>query len=112
MQVQQIANSQNFEGRIIKVGKFYGTDLTEFERAKKVLQDRVTFAPFDIYVKLNSSKRVVMSPTKDFNKKYFVTENGFQPATQTRYWEAYKKMRDDIALEIKKESFFQKLKYF
>ena len=53
MQVQQIANTQNFEGRFIKIGNFSDTFLKDFKAAKKALQDRVIFAPFDIYVKLN-----------------------------------------------------------
>ncbi len=112
MQVQQIANTQNFEGRFIKIGNFSDTFLKDFKAAKKALQDRVIFAPFDIYVKLNKSKRVLISSSPDFNKKYFVTDNGFQKATPQRYRNAYEKMRDDIAQEIQKESFWEKFKYF
>jgi hypothetical protein len=112
MQVQQIANVQNFEGRFIKIGKFSGSFLKDFKLAKKSLQDRVIFAPFDVYVKLNKNKRVLISSGPDFNKKYYVTDNGFQTATVEKYKKAYIKMRDDIAQEIQKEPFLEKVKYF
>ena len=112
MQVQPIENTQNFEGRFIKVGDFSGKHLKDFKLARKNLQDRVIFAPFDVYVKLNKNKRVLISFNPDFNKKYYVTDNGFQPATVERYRNAYDKMRDDIAQEIQKKSFWEKFKYF
>ena len=112
MQVQQIANTQNFEGKLIKIGNFSGANLKDFKLAKKTLQDRVIFAPFDVYVKLNKSKRVLISSSPDFSKKYYVTDNGFQSTTAEKYRTAYEKMRDDIALEIQKESFWEKFKYF
>ena len=114
MKVQAISNNQNFEGKIVTIGKFSRQNMQIIDKAKKVLSDRVTFAPFDVYIKEGEMRNIIMSYTKDFNKQYPV--NSFSNRTGKPrvfdYARIYETMRNEIAENIKKENFWEKFKYF
>ena len=114
MQVEAISNNQNFEGKFVILGKFSKHNTETLLNAKKLLQDRVTFAPFDVYVKEGKNNRILMSYTKSFKEQYPVFSFSQNPPYPRvfDYARMYEKMRSEIAERIKKENFIEKVKYF
>ena len=114
MLVENVNNHTNFEGKIAVVGYFpQKRGLQYLNEAIKVLEDRVTFAPFDVYIR-GDKYGVVMSYSKKFTEGFMVHSGN--PAKKyprvEDYIRVYKDMRNEAAEHIKKEKFFEKLKYF
>ena len=115
MLVENVNNHTNFEGRIV-VARDFPTKhgLQYLQEAVRALEDRVTFAPFDVYIK-RDKLGTMMSYSEKFIEGYMVhPEKGtarLYPRAED-YVRVYEKMRNDAAEHIKNENFFEKLKYF
>ena len=108
MKVQTISNNQNFEGKIVIQNKLPKTAKDAVNRFVEDYQEKVLFAPFDLFIRKSKAGRVAMSPDKNFKKSYVVK-------TDTRYSgykKTYEEIQNDAAQKIKQSSLKDKILYF